>query len=89
MSQADNAVLTLAARREADILLADDRVLRQMAAVEGIRPMGTLGVLLRGMREGLVSAGEAKRRVDSLIRTHGFRISIELYEAVLSAIDRA
>lgn len=88
MSAADNAALTLAVRCGADLLLCDERVTRAMAEAEGIRSLGTLGILLRTMRNGLLSPEETKRLVDLLISTHGLRIGVELYQAVLAEIDR-
>ena len=88
MSRADNAAMTLAVRLEADLLLADDRIVRRLAAVEGIRPLGTLGVLLRALRRGLVDRTEVRRLVDDLVRSRGFRIGVELYAAVIREVDR-
>ena len=88
MSGADNAALTLAVRRKADFLLCDERVTRMMAETEGIRPLGTLGILLRARRSGLMRAVETRRLVDLLVGSHGFRIGVELYQAVLAEIDR-
>jgi predicted nucleic acid-binding protein len=84
MSHADNDALTLALRKHADLLLTDERLLRDMAVIEQIRPIGTLGVLLRAMRKGLLTAAETRRHIDALIRDHRFRIGIALYEAVLA-----
>ena len=58
-----------------------------MAAAEGIRPLGTLGVLLRAMRKDLLSPVETRKLVDVLIRLHSFRIGIEVYQAVLAEIE--
>ncbi len=88
MSAADNAALTLAIRRNADTLLCDERLTRLMAETEGIRPLGALGVLLRATRTGLLAPPEARRLVDVLVRTHSFRIGIELYQAVLREVER-
>lgn len=88
MSAADNAALTLALRRSADFLLCDDRIVRQVAATEGVRPLGTLGILLRAREKGLLERTETRRLVDALIRAHGFRIGVELYQAVLKAIGK-
>lgn len=88
MSRADDAALTLAIRESADTLLCDEKVTRMMAETEGIRPLGTLGILLRAMRQQLISSSEAKRLLDTLIQPHGFRISIEVYRAALLEIDR-
>jgi predicted nucleic acid-binding protein len=86
MSRADNEALTLAVRKSADLLLSDERLLREMALIEGIRTVGTLGILLRGMEKSILTRSQARGTVELLIRKHGFRISIEVYEAVLSRI---
>ena len=87
MSRADNAAVTLAVRMKADVLLADDRIIRRIATVEGIRALGTLGVLLQAMRRGLLNGQEVRSIVDALIGSHSFRIGVELYAAVLREID--
>ena len=89
MSRADNAAMTLAVRLDADLLLADDRIVRRLAVVEGIRPLGTLGVLLLALRRRLVERAEVRRLVDDLVRSHGFRIGVELYAAVIREVDRS
>jgi len=86
MSRADNDALTLAIRRRAARLLADDRLLRDMAAVERIRPMGTVGILLLAMRNRLLTAEETRLHLDALVSDHRFRIGIALYKAVLAGI---
>jgi hypothetical protein len=87
MSRADNAALTLAARRRADYLLADDRIVRRAATAQGIRTLGTLGVVVRAMEAGLLSRSEARALLDDLIRSHGFRIGIEVYQEALRRIE--
>ena len=88
MSAADNAALTLAVRYKAEFLLCDERITRRMAEAEGIRPMGTLGVLLRAMRNDLLDQIETRRLVDLLVISHGFRIGVGLYQAVLAEIQK-
>jgi len=86
MSVADNAALTLAIRSKADFLLCDERVTRAMAEMEGIRPLGTLGILLRATRMKIISKRDARRLVDLLVSTHSLRIGVEVYQAVLKAL---
>jgi predicted nucleic acid-binding protein len=87
MSSADNAALTLALRCKADILLCDDRITRSVSEIEGVRPLGTLGILLRAVDEDLIATGDARTMIDTLISAHDFRISIELYQAVLTRLS--
>jgi hypothetical protein len=88
MSAADNEALTLAVRVGADYLLCDERVTRTVADAEGIRPLGTLGILLRAMHAGTRTHEETCRAVDPLVSSHGFRIGFRLYQAVLGEIGR-
>lgn len=83
LSLADTAALALAIRESADILLADDRLLRRMAEVEGIRPLGTLGVLLKAETRGYLSPADSRALISDLVQHHQFRIGIEVLEAVL------
>lgn len=87
LSAADNAVFTLAKRVGADRVLADDRLLREVIRTEGIRPMGTLGVLLHARRQGLLSKAQALRDLEQLVQHHAFRIGIEVYDWVRRAFD--
>ncbi|MCY4374565.1 MAG: DUF3368 domain-containing protein [Spirochaetaceae bacterium] len=79
--------VTLAVRTNADTLLADDRIIRRIAMVHGVRPIGTVGVLLRAMRQGRINSQEVRRILDDLIGRHSFRIGVELYAAVLREVD--
>ncbi len=88
MSKADNAAVTLAVRSAADFLLCDERITRLMAEAEGIRPLGTIGVLLRALRAGEMTRRQARTSFDRLVDEHSFRIGIELYRAVLAEIER-
>ena len=88
MSAADNAALTLAVRLKAEFLLCDERITRRMAEAEGVRPLGTLGVLLRAMRNGLLDRVETRRLIDLLVISHGFRIGVGLYQAIQAEIQR-
>jgi uncharacterized protein len=88
MSRADNAAVTLAVRSGAEVLLCDDRLTRLMAKTEGVRPLGTLGVLLRAAKQGLVRPDSARQQLDLLVSAHGFHISVQLYQAALAELEK-
>ncbi|NCD14998.1 MAG: DUF3368 domain-containing protein [Bacteroidia bacterium] len=87
LSPADNDTLALAIQLRAQCILADDRILRAMAEAQGIRPLGTLGILLTALRQGILSKGETRRLLDALVGLHDFRIGIEVYQAVIAQVD--
>ncbi len=86
MSQADNDSLSLAIHLKATILLADDRILRLMASNQGIRPLGTLGLLMMAKRKGVLSKKQTLAAFETLVGQHGFRISIEVYQDFTAAL---
>ena len=87
LSRADNDTLTAAVGWPADILLCDDRLVRMTAETEGVKTLGTLGLILKAMSRGFFSRIETRQLVDALVREHGFRISIEVYQAVIGRIE--
>jgi predicted nucleic acid-binding protein len=87
LSKADQETLALAAKRRADVLLTDDRLLREVARYEGIRPMGTLGILLRAVKAKQLAKQTAAAHIDALVGRHGMRLSATGYAAVLRELD--
>lgn len=83
----ENGVLAVGSG--AGVLLCDDKLTRRMAEAEGLRPMGTLGVLLRAMQQRLISPHEAHTLLDRLVESHDFRIGIGVYQAAIGAISKA
>jgi predicted nucleic acid-binding protein len=86
LSFADNCILTLAHKEHADMVLSDDRLLRKLAAIEGFRVVGTLGVLFHTEKKKLLTAKKALSLLDQLVEEHNFRISTRVYETVRKAI---
>lgn len=86
LSESDHTVIALAIQKRAQVVLADDRLLRQMVAFFNMRPLGALGVLIKATHQKLLDTKEAKNYVDELIKTHHFRIGIEVYQATLKEL---
>ncbi|CAB1055527.1 hypothetical protein D1BOALGB6SA_260 [Olavius sp. associated proteobacterium Delta 1] len=86
LSFADYCILTLAAEKQADMILSDDRLLRKTAAIEGFRVIGTIGVLIRAAKSSLLTPKESVALLDELVKDHKFRISTRVYGAAHRAI---
>jgi predicted nucleic acid-binding protein len=86
LSFADNCILTLAAEKQADMILSDDRLLRKTAAIEGLRVIGTIGVLIRAAKFSLLTQKKSVEMLDELVKDHNFRISTRVYEVARDAI---
>lgn len=74
------AVIALALELDADRVVLDDLAARRWARREGLRVVGTVGLLLAARLRGEVP--NLRREIERL-RAHGFRASDELVRAVL------
>lgn len=75
------------ARRLEALFVVDDREGSATARVFGVRCLGTVGVLLLGLAEGLLGLGEFVECLDVLIGL-GFRLSVEVYRKALAEARR-
>lgn len=77
--------IALSVEKDADLLLIDELRGRNLAEYYGLNYIGILGVLLMAKKKNFIN--EVKPLLDKLTRDVGFRVSIELYDAVLKACD--
>ena len=77
--EAEAIVLTM--EMQAELLLMDERVGREVARHLGLRYTGLIGVLVEAKHKGVLSA--VKHLLDALRDIAGFRIRDTLYERVL------
>jgi len=88
LSYADNCILSLAVKEQANMVLSDDRLLRKTAVIEGIRVIGTIGILIRATKASLLSIKKYVELLDELVEQHNFRISTRVYEMARNAVDQ-
>ena len=69
-----------------NIVVSDDALVRRIAKAEGFALSGTLGILIRSRRAGLLSHAATVRALEDLVAHHRFRISVELYQEALQQI---
>jgi predicted nucleic acid-binding protein len=70
------------------VILSDDRLLRKTAVIEGIRVVGTIGILIRATKSSLLTAKKTVQLLDELVEEHNFRISTRVYEIARNALDK-
>ena len=81
-------VTGLPASGQATVVLSDDRLLRKTAVIEGIRVIGTIGILIRATKASLLAAKKSVELLDELVEEHNFRISTRVYEIARNAVDQ-
>lgn len=82
LDEGEAEAIVLALETSANLVLLDDREARLQAKRLGLKVAGTIGILLRAKKLGLIS--NLKAELDKLEET-GFRISKSLQEEVLRA----
>lgn len=87
---ANAETVQLARESKADVLLADEEEVRELAAEFGIEVRGCLGLLAEAARGRLITVAEAKRDAQRLVE-EGYRVSEEVlreFHKLLEALGR-
>lgn len=88
LSENDRRVLNWAIQNRPDRLVADERLLRRIAREEGIATIGTFGILVAAAKKGIRSREVVRKMVDDLVGKHGCRVSVALYQRVISELEK-
>ena len=85
LGKGEPEAIALAVEASSDLVLLDDRRARATAEFMGLNVTGTVGLLIRAARRGLVTQPHA---VLDELRAHGFRLGDEVYSRVLRSLGR-
>ncbi len=85
LGKGEEVSIALALEKKA-VLIIDDHQARAIATSFGLKTIGTLGILLAMLKKGLLNKEQFKKAIHELIKNN-FRITIELYDAVLEKAE--
>ena len=86
LDEAEKQALKLCKQITATSFIADDKEARKVAKMLSIKPVGTLGTVIRARKLGLITKRETEAIIDDLINS-GLRIDIALYKKILDVIE--
>lgn len=81
----ETEVISLAREVKADLVLMDDASGRGVSESFGLNTKGTIYILLKAYKSGLIKKEEVKTLLDKLILA-GFRLSSEVYSRILEEL---
>lgn len=87
LSRSDQSSLAWAVENQADMLIADERLLRRFAREHKIAVMGFCGIIINAAQNGNLSFQAARKLIDKAIAQHGLRLSIRVYQAVMQRLS--
>ncbi len=86
LSRSDQSSLAWAVENKADLLIADERLLRRFAKEHKIAVMGFCGIIVNAALEKHLSRKTARSIIDEAISRHGLRLSITVYQSILQRL---
>lgn len=85
LNSGEAGVISLAREAKGDLVLMDDASARSISESFGFNTKGTIYVLLKAYKSGLITKEEVKSLLDKLILA-GFRLSSEVYSRILEGL---
>ncbi len=87
LDEGENKVIFIAKNKNA-LVIIDDKQGRIICEQIGLKVIGTIGVLYKSLKEGILTKKEFISLIDDLIQKYNFRISIELYNSIMREINK-
>ena len=85
LGKGEAAVISLALKQNVETVIIDEKKARAYARLYGLKPKGTLSILIRAIEQKRVSKTEGRRLVLELV-TLGYRIKEDLLSEILKAL---
>ncbi len=86
LHQGELEALVLAREQGIDLVAVDDKAARDRASHMGLRPIGTVGLLMLAQRLGHLNASTVVDKLDALVDIHGLYLSNQIRQQVRSQL---
>ena len=81
--------IALAASTGTKTFLTDDLAARDAAKTQGLEPHGTLGIITRALREGIISKAEAIEKIEELHKNSTLFLTKDLIDWIKEEIEKS
>jgi len=78
----------LLTKEKTTVVIIDDLLAREIATSLGLTVTGTIGVLLKALKEKIITKKKSQALLEQLITTTTFRLSAKIYAKILREIER-
>lgn len=89
LQRGERAALYLCSSSKIGVVLTDDLAARQAAERLGIRPVGSLGIVARGFRLGMVTMEQAEALLWGLYRVSSLFVTAAIVELALEELRKS
>jgi predicted nucleic acid-binding protein len=89
LHQGEMEAMVLAREQGIDLVAIDDKAARNRATQLGLRPIGTLGLIVLAERLGHLDASTATRKIDDLVDIHGLYLSPQIRRQIRGRLGSA
>jgi len=79
--------MVLAREQGIDLVAIDDKAARTRADQLGLKPIGTLGLIVLAQRLGHLDSSTAMTKVDELVNVHGLYLSTKVSQQIRRQLD--
>ena len=73
--------------RKDPIVIIDDLTAREIARTFEIPIIGTVGILLRSVKEKMLSVEQCKQHIETLVEDTSFKMTIKLFSQLLKKLE--
>jgi len=87
IDEGEKRTIQLALNEKISTVIADERKARIAAEIFALKPLGTIGVLLLAVKQGIITRKQVKEDVLKLVRK-GYRIREEILLTILKELEK-